>query len=225
MFTIRQHRIIHKIILEMYRVASRKNGDFVNPNTNLLNLFISTQFGSQFLPNDNAKHFSHSPVLKMWIKYPKLNFGGEPVFRQSFRWAKFWVGFGETSYMIHTIQIQFSCCGWFSNERSMWQLKCFLSLCYALLTTSSTFSTMPSLIWSWIICYHICLTGFYVSSFSRGYLLFFEGVWLSFQIKFVSYKYSDSRPDFFLKLLIKIITISTSLFNTQTIQTAKFLIM
>ena len=48
MFTIRQHRIIHKIILEMYRVASRKNGDFVNPNTNLLNLFISTQFGSQF---------------------------------------------------------------------------------------------------------------------------------------------------------------------------------
>ena len=52
------------MIFEMCFDSSLKtNGNCVSPNTNLVNLFIFTQFNHIFLPNENAKHSSQTPLF------------------------------------------------------------------------------------------------------------------------------------------------------------------
>ena len=130
----------------------------------------------------------------IWLKYPTLNFGKENPFQDILL-----VGFEEESYKILR----------FSNGRSMWQIKHFLSLCYLLFTNFIylLYDAFLNLILNNLI---ISLTGFYVLNFSKGYsvyqvylldLLFFKGRWLSFQIKLISWKIPGPRPNCFWNFL------------------------
>ena len=116
---------MHQIIVEIaLRVFSSINGVCVNSNTNLLSLFISTRFGSQFFNQWKRKTFLlHSRILickktfpisppsKIGLNHDRTKIShiefwrGGTVSSQSFREAEFLVGFEEALYTILSLVV------------------------------------------------------------------------------------------------------------------------